>query len=143
MEQVPSPKIMAMRTVFISRLSKYVGDHSAMEVQNELLASKPHMGYMQVIKIKHYYHIIKVIFEDSDKADTVIREGLYAFHIKKEASQCKKEQFTELITCLKCYKFEDHYSNECKMTQTICSENIRKHWKNYNQRNNSSGQTCH
>ena len=137
--------------------------------------------------------------EDTETADAVIRDSLFAFPTKIAASQCKKEQFTELITCFRCYKFEDHFSSDCKATQIFYSEcaqvghthrdchavkkrcincppgqnfhrtlapfchvikdaiaqkqqklkndseiqNIRKHCKNINQRNNSPGQTCH
>ena len=77
---------------------------------------------IQVHKIQLYYHIIKVVCEDTETADTVIRDGLYAFHTKIAASQCKKEQYTELITCFRCYKFEDHFSSDCKATQIIRSE---------------------
>ena len=113
---VPSPKITAERTVFI------VGDHPAIEIQNELVRSNPNINNIQVHKIKHCFHIIKVVCEDTETADAVIRDGLFAFHTKIAASQCKKEQFTELITCFSCYKYEDHFSSHCKVTQFICSE---------------------
>ena len=119
---VPSPKIMAERTVFISRLVRQVGDRPATEIQNELIRSNPNTNNIQVHKIKHYYHIIKVVCEDTETTDAVIRDGLFAFHTKIAASQCKKEKFTELITCFRCYKFEDHFSSDCKATQIICSE---------------------
>ena len=108
--------------MFISRLGRHVGDRPAIEIQNELIRSNPNINNIQVHKIKHYYHIIKVVCEDTETADAVIRDGLFAFHTKIAASQCKKEQFTELITCFRCYKFEDHFSSDCKTTQIICSE---------------------
>ena len=119
---VPSPKITAERTVFISRLSRHVGDRPAIEIQNEIIRANPNINNIQVHKIKHYYHIIKVVCEDTETADAFIRDGLYAFHTKIAASQCKKEQYTELKTCFRCYKFEDHFSSDCKATQIICSE---------------------
>ena len=122
---VPSPKITAERMVFISRLGRQVGDRPAIEIQNELIRSNPNMNNIQVHKIKHYFHIIKVVCEDTETADAAISDGLYAFHTKIVASQWKKEQFTELITCFRCYKFEDHYSNECTTSQTISSEYAR------------------
>ena len=125
MALVPSPKITAERTVFISRLGRHVGDHPAIEIQNELIRSNPNINSIQVDKIKHYFHIIKVVCEDTDTANTVIRDGLFAFHTKIAASQCKKEQFTELITCFRCYKYEDHFSSDCKATQIICSECVQ------------------
>ena len=108
--------------VFISRLSRHVGDRPAIEIQNELIRANPNINNIQVHKIKHYYHIIKVVCEDTETADVVIKDGLYAFHTKIAASQCKKEQFTEFITYYRCYKFEDHFSSDCKATQIICSE---------------------
>ena len=119
---VPSPKITAERTVFISRLSRHVGDRPAIKIQNELVRSNPNINSIQVHKIKHYYNIIKIVSEDTETADAFIRDGLYAFHTKIATSQCKKEQFTELITCFRCFKFEDHFSSDCKATQIICSE---------------------
>ena len=73
---------MAQRKVFISRLSKYVGNRPATKIQDELLSSNPNTRYLQVFKTKHSFYKIKIIFEDSETADTVIREGLFAFHIK-------------------------------------------------------------
>ena len=119
---VPSPKITAERTVFISRLSRHVGDLPAIEIQNEIIRVNPNINNIQVHKIKHYYHFIKVVCEDTETADAVNRDGLYAFHTKIAASQCKKEQYTELKTCFRCYKFEEHFSSDCKATQIICSE---------------------
>ena len=92
--------------MFISRLGRHVGDRSAIEIQKELVRSNPNINNIQVHKIKHYFHIIKVVCEDTETADAVIRDGLFAFHTKIAASQCKKEQFTKLITCFRCYKFE-------------------------------------
>ena len=106
---VPSPKITAERTVFISRLSRHVCDRPAIEIQNEIIRANPNINNIQVHKIKHYYHIIKVVCEDTETADAVTRDGLYSFHTKIAASQCKKEQYTELKTCFRCYKFEDHF----------------------------------
>ena len=119
---VPSPKITAEMTVFTSRLSRHSGDRPAIEIQNEIIRANPNINNIQVHKIKHYYHIIKVVYEDTETADAFIRDGLYAFHTKIAASQCKKEQYTELKTCFRCYKLEDHFSSDCKATQIICSE---------------------
>ena len=119
---VPSPKITAERTVFICRLSRHVGDRPAIEIQNEVIRANPNINNIQVHKIKHYYHIIQVVCEDTETADAFIRDGLYAFHTKIAVSQCKKEQYTELKTRFRCYKFEDHFSSDCKATQIICGE---------------------
>ena len=105
---VPSPKITAETIVFISRLSRHVGDSPAIEIQNELIRSNPNINNIQVHKIKHNFHIIKVVCEDTETADAFIRDSVFAFHTKIAASQCKKEQFTELITCFRCYKYEAH-----------------------------------
>ena len=85
---VPSPKITAERTVFISRLGRHIGDRPAIEIQNELIKANPNINNIQVHKIKHYYHIIKEVYGDTKTADAFIRDGLYAFHTKIAASQC-------------------------------------------------------
>lgn len=35
-----------------------------------------------------------------------------------------KETYTQVITCMKCYKMEDHYTNQCTKPRDykICSE---------------------
>ena len=73
---VPSTKIMAERTVYINRLDRHVGDRPATEIQNELVRSNPNINNIQVHKIKHYYHIIEVVSEDTETADAVIRDKL-------------------------------------------------------------------
>ena len=63
---VPSPKITAERTVFISRLGRHVGDRPATEIKNKLIRSNPNINNIQVHKIKHYYYIIKIVCEDTE-----------------------------------------------------------------------------
>ena len=109
---------IVLSTISVSHiLSKYLATLLRPNINN----IHTNINNIQVHKIKHYY-IIKVVCEDTETADAVIRDGLFAFHTKIAASQCKKEQFTEPITCFRCYKFEDHFSSDCKTTQIICSE---------------------
>ena len=80
---VPSTKITAERTVFISRLGRHVGDRPQLKSKtNKLIRSNPNINNIQVHKVKHYYHIIKVVCEETETADLVIRDGLFAFHTK-------------------------------------------------------------
>ena len=54
---VPSPKITEESTLFISRLSRHVGDRPAIEIQNEIIRANLNINKTQVHKIKHYYHL--------------------------------------------------------------------------------------
>ena len=103
---VPSLKITAERTVFISRLSRHVGDRPAAEIQNEIIRTNPNINNIQVHKIKHYYHIIKVVCQDTETADAVIRDGLFAFHTKIAASSLKNPIFPRFR---RFYEFIDRF----------------------------------
>ena len=45
------------------------------DIQNELIRLNPNINNIQVHKIKHYFHIIKVVCDNTVAADAVIREG--------------------------------------------------------------------
>ncbi|KAG0418608.1 hypothetical protein EQH57_0715, partial [Dictyocoela roeselum] len=44
------------------------------------------------------------------------------FNTRIPHHNCSIEEFTHLLICYKCYKIEDHPTNQCKSTTPICSE---------------------
>jgi len=120
-EPVIPPELRAQRSVFVRRLDSYVGEHSAEDLKKELERNQEWLK-CEVIKIKHYTHLIKIICKDTEMATKVINSGLSCFHTRIAADQCEREEYTHVLVCYKCYKMNSHPTHQCTETRTLCSE---------------------
>ena len=116
------PDLKAKRTVFIRQLDPYVGARQPDEIKTELETKNKWLKINTVIKIKNFTHLIKIITHDTDSANRILNQGLYAFHTKITPHQCELEKFIPLQICYKCYKYETHHTNQCTNTTPMCSE---------------------
>lgn len=122
LEPVLPPEVRARRTVFIRQIDHHVGNQTAETIKTEIETINRGIKLTDVIKIKDYTHVIKLVCEDTATADKIIQHGILAFSTKITAAQCERETFTHIQICFKCYKYEDHATNDCKQTFDICSE---------------------
>lgn len=116
------PEVKAKRTITIRQLDQSVGEHSAKEIITEITKQNKNIKLSEVIKIKDYTHVIKVVCDSVETADQILTNGLLAFNTRITQHQCEREVFTYLQTCFRCYKIESHNTNECKQDFVICSE---------------------
>lgn len=122
LEPVLPPEVRAKRTIFVRQLDGYVGSHTAPQLLTELKARNNGLKVTDVIKIKDYTHVIKLLCDDVNTADRILTTGLYAFNTRITPDQCERETYTHIQICYKCYAFETHTTKDCTATNDVCSE---------------------
>ena len=116
------PELRAKRTVFVRQLDQSVGSRPTDELQAELERNHPWLQVREVLKIKHFTHLIKLQLQDTAMADRILTEGLLLFNTRISPHQCALEKFTHILICYKCYKFNSHITKDCTSTKIVCSE---------------------
>ena len=116
------PDLRAKRTIFVRQLDRDVGSHTADEIKHEIATQQTWLHIQDVIKIKHYTHVIKIVTTDTTIAQRILTNGFYMYNTKITPTQCEQEQYTHLLICYKCYQIEDHPTHQCTSTTPSCSE---------------------
>ncbi|KAF2346163.1 Reverse transcriptase domain [Trinorchestia longiramus] len=116
------PDLRARRSVFIRQIDYYIGSKNPEEIKEEIQRIQPWLKVSEVIKIKHYTHLLKIVTADTTIAQRILREGFKMFNTKITARQCEQETYTLILICYKCYTFESHPTHECRSTVQVCSE---------------------
>ena len=116
------PEQRSKRTIFIRQLDSYAGQHSAEQIKQEIENKNTWIKLTEVIKIKQYTHLIKIICTETSTATKILDNGLQMFNTRITPQQCEREIYTLILTCFKCYKYEDHPTKQCTSTVQICSE---------------------
>ena len=112
------PDIKVKRTIFIRQVDMTVGGRTPDEICQLQNLEK----IQEVIKIKDYTYIFKLICKDSDTTQRILTNGLLAFNTKINPNQMSIETFTHLLIFCKCYKYKTHATKDCTETQPKCSE---------------------
>lgn len=68
-------ELRTKRTVFVRKVQKKVGEHTAEEIENQ----NPYLKVDEIVKIKQYYHVFKVQFKETAMADKVLEGGVSPF----------------------------------------------------------------
>jgi len=112
---------IAHKTLFIKQVDSVAGSHSADDIKAELIRNHSWLGNISVFKIKQFTHIFKLTCPNTATTDRILQEGLTLFYTRISPSQITREKFTPIKTCFKCYKANDHDTNDCKATTLKCS----------------------
>ena len=107
------PQVRAKRSLFLRRIDAFVGSHSPEEIKEELEAQNPWLKVREVFKIKDYTHVLKVECKELQMADKALEQGLLCYYTKIAGAQIERETYVSLQLCFKCYKYENHQTNEC------------------------------
>lgn len=116
------PEVRAKRTIFVRQVDDTVGRRTANDIKDELTAKQNWIKIEEIIKIKHFTHIFKIVCENVETADKILDQGLLLFNTKISKFQCEREEYTHLLICFKCYQYETHPTKDCTSTTTYCSE---------------------
>lgn len=120
---IAPPEMKAKRTLVIKRLESFIGSKEKDEIKKEIEEQNNWMKIKEVIKIKDYTHIMKIVCEEAAMADRALQEGLLMFNMVATRFQIEREIFVPLLTCYNCYKYEEHTSKDCPdKEKKMCSE---------------------
>lgn len=120
---ITPPEIRAKRSIFIRKIEEDVGSHTEQEIKNELEDKNSWMSVAEVIKIKNYYHVMKVSFQETSMAERATNNGFVMFNTSFLPTQISREEFTNLQTCFICYRYENHTTQNCpEKGKLYCSE---------------------
>ena len=122
LQPVIPPELKSRRTVFVRQLDHSVGSRPENEIKNEIESNHDYVKVAAVHKIKHYTHLLKIECTQTQMADRILENGLILFNTRVTPSQTEREKYIHILICFKCYKFEDHSTNQCMSTQVVCSE---------------------
>jgi hypothetical protein len=116
------PDLRAKRSVFVRQIDRFVGEKPALEIQEEIQRIQPWLKISEVVKIRDYTHVLKLVTTDTTITQRVLRDGFLMFNTKITPQQCQPEKFIHLLICYKCYKIEDHPTHQCTADVSVCSE---------------------
>lgn len=117
------PEFKAKRTLFARKVDVQIGKHTPTQILAEIEDKNDGLKVTEIIKIKDYTHVFKVIFSETAMADKAKRQGLHLFNLSITPDQLEYEKFINVLTCFKCYTFNDHSTANCpNKSLTICSE---------------------
>jgi hypothetical protein len=122
LQPIIPPDVRAKRSIFIRQIDRSVGTRHADDIKEELEKQQPWLKINEIIKIKDYTHVIKMICNSTTIANRVLTDGLKAFNTRITPNQCEQERFTHLLICYKCYDYDKHPTKDCPQTFDICSE---------------------
>ena len=99
-----------------------VGGRTATDIRDELERLQPWLKFTEIIKIKDYTHVFKIICSESDSSTRLLTDGLEAFDSRITPNQMTQETYTHIPICYNCYEYETHATKDCTKTTIICSE---------------------
>lgn len=119
------PEIKARRTIILTRIDDYIYNNSEEEIKEELAQNNSWIedGITEIYKFPKS-NTLKITYNQQEKASKSTNNGLLMYHMRVPPHQIKQEEYVNLQTCMKCYKLEDHHTNQCPQNPDfkICSE---------------------
>lgn len=121
--QMP-PQLSANRSVLLFKVDNHIFENSESSIKEELQNQNEWVGEITQIYKFPRGNIIKVTFNETQKAIKALDNGLKMFSMKIAKYDMKQASFTSILTCFKCYQMEDHTTAQCKVDKSykVCSE---------------------
>lgn len=118
------PQLRANRSILIFRVDDHIYSNEEHQIKEEIIKEN---GWVESIdKIFKFpkSNIIKVTFNETSKAQKAQEKGLLMFSMRVPTHDIKQDTYFNIMTCLKCYKMEDHSTAQCEKERNykICSE---------------------
>ena len=119
---ITPPELKAQRSIFVRQLDSTFGSHSAAEIKEEMEYMNDWMKIEEVVKIGTYTHVMKVRFTEISMANKALSSGFGGFNLHVTPDQIQREEFTNLLLCFSCYRYEEHATSNCPTKdQKVCS----------------------
>jgi len=128
---VEPPILRASRTILVFRVDPYLYGEDTEDIRRDIESSNDHSKIDEIIKFPNS-RTIKIIFSSEKAARLAMERGLIACYLYIPPEDIEKEIHVDLKTCLKCYKINDHTTNECDKASdykicSICSSKEHTH----------------
>ena len=93
----------AARTVLIRNVDSTISALNEQEIQDYI---DKDLKVKQVIKIPNSEHLLKIVFNSTEDADKVVRDGLVIKFQRFQNRNIEKEVFIPVVPCYRCYSYE-------------------------------------
>lgn len=122
LKPVEPPELRSKKTVFVRQVDSSAGGRDAEEIKTELQGKQTWLKIKEIIKIKNYTHVFKIVCNETQMANKILESGLNMFNTRIPPYNCELEEFTHLLVCYRCYQIEKHPTSECQAHTIVCSE---------------------
>lgn len=122
-EAIMPPELRCQRAVICFRLDELIIEHTADEIEAEIMRCQDWAEVGEVYKF-HRSNTIKITFATSDMAAKASEQGLRIFYFSVPPARMQREVYVPLLTCDRCHAIEQHTTSECPHPATfkLCSE---------------------
>lgn len=119
--QVP-PGLEAKRSVIVRRLDNQVYSQNVLRIKAEIESKNTGFSLKTVYKFPKS-KTLKLTFPNQDMVDRILSHGFVMFSLSISPVNISREEFINIITCFRCYQWNDHTSDKCKKPSSfkICS----------------------
>lgn len=120
-------EVRCRRSIICHHVDDVVFENSEEDIKEEVVKQQSWAKVIRVTKFpnrQRQNNTFKIELEESNIAEKAEGSRLLMFQMSITPNQIRREQYTPLLTCLKCYKIEDHITKDCNMPPDykICSE---------------------
>lgn len=120
--QIPL-ELKAKRSVLIFKTENDIFNNDEELIKEEIEQKNDWVG--QILQVQKFpaHNIMKITFDETIKANKATERGLLAFSMRLPSYDIKVDTFHSITTCYRCYRMEDHPTNNCPKEKTykICS----------------------
>lgn len=121
---ITPPEFKAKGSVILQRLDDYIYNNTVEDITTELADQNEWIGEEDIEEVykSPRSNTLKITFQQINTAKKALTNGVLMFAMSVPPNQIKQEIY--IITCMKCYQIEDHYTSQGNKPRDhkICSE---------------------
>lgn len=106
------PQLRANRSVLLFSVDNHIFQNSEEEIKQEIIKSNEWTGTSISVFKYPKGNTLKITFAETAQARKSQEAGLLLFSMKIIKFTIKQDVFYNIITCLKCYALETHYTSQ-------------------------------
>ena len=149
LEIIPSPMHKSERTIFVAKVRHFITNSSPETLIRKINSNNSNS--LQAIEVNIITSVnhkegmrknLKVTFSNVNQAAKARADGFYIGDLMINPESIYKEDFVEIKQCFRCFQY-NHFTNQCKAPQALCSICSGKHsFKNCRNKNNLRCSNC-
>lgn len=119
------PEVRTQRNVLLFNLDNHIKDNTEEKIIQEIYNNNEYAeNEIDTIFKFPRSRIMKISFKRAETAKKATEQGLKMFHMRVPHYNIKREEYTPVQTCFKCYELESHVTSKCPKARDfmICSE---------------------